>query len=325
MKCHTPIQAALEKKYRHDAVDMGCSSCHADHRQVGEKVEKTPHYLNSKQPDLCLTCHEAGDAKLAEAHRKQPWETSTCTGCHDPHASDAPKLMPPVAHGPFGARKCESCHQTAQDGKVRLTAPTSRDLCFGCHEETRNRFQNAAFKHSLLVTEPNSCVDCHDSHVAARPHALRKPVNALCAGCHATVAGGKKFVHPPVAASCTACHDAHASGFAKELHAQGNDLCLECHGENAVKLMQESGPMKLFGGRATLPPKTFEELRYLTLSRDHSRGHPFPNHPVQAAAKDGKPEINCLTCHTPHASDAGPRLFVTDTPSSTELCVRCHK
>ena len=118
LKCHTPIQAALEKKYRHDAVDMGCSSCHADHRQVGEKVEKTPHYLNSKQPDLCLTCHEAGDAKLAEAHRKQPWETSTCTGCHDPHASDAPKLMPPVAHGPFGARKCESCHETAQDGST---------------------------------------------------------------------------------------------------------------------------------------------------------------------------------------------------------------
>lgn len=324
MKCHAPIQATLQRKFKHAAVEMGCSSCHSDHRQELEKEKKSSHYLIAQQPDLCLTCHDAGDAKLAAAHHNQPFEKSRCTGCHDPHASDVPKLIPAQQHGPYEARQCDGCHKPPKEGKVSLAAAASNELCLGCHDDMKKRLGEAKSRHTLLADE-NSCVDCHDPHATNRPHFLKGSQPALCNGCHADIAEGKKFVHAPVAIACTTCHDAHASGFAKNLHAQVNDLCLECHGANAVQLMQEAGPMKLFGGRVTLPPKTFEELRYLELSRDKTRGHPFPNHPVLAEAKDGKPEITCLTCHRPHASDGGPRLFVTETPASTALCAKCHK
>lgn len=324
LKCHAPIQAILQRKFKHAAVEMGCSSCHADHRQAPAKEKESSHYLTAQQPDLCLTCHDAADAKLTAAHRRQPFEKSTCTSCHDPHASDVQKLIPVQQHGPYEARQCEGCHKPPKEGKVTLAAATANELCLGCHDDLKKRLTDAKSRHTLLGGE-NSCVDCHDPHASNRPHFLKQPQPALCNGCHADVTAGKKFVHAPAAIACTVCHDAHASGFTKNLHAQVNDLCLECHGTNAVQLMQEAGPMKLFDGRVTLPSKTFEELRYLELSRDKTRGHPFPNHPVLAEAKEGKSEITCLTCHKPHASESSPRLFVTDTPASTMLCAQCHK
>ena len=104
LKCHQTIQAALKRKVRHQAIDMGCDSCHLNHRDKKAAPAKTEHYLNAAQAEVCSGCHDYKEEKVVKAHKGQPFQTSTCGGCHDPHASDLPKLMAAHAHGPFGAR-----------------------------------------------------------------------------------------------------------------------------------------------------------------------------------------------------------------------------
>jgi predicted CXXCH cytochrome family protein len=320
LKCHSPIQAVLQKKVKHAALDMGCSSCHIDHRQPAAGAERLLHYLNAKQPGVCLTCHDAADQKLAASHRGQPFEKSQCTGCHDPHSSDVAKLIPAEQHGPYGARQCEGCHQPAKDGKIVLAAASANELCFGCHDDMKKRLDGAKSKHTLLA-DGNSCVDCHDPHASNRPHFLKQSQAALCNGCHADVAGGKKYVHEPVRTSCVFCHDAHGSDFPASVQAGTQELCLGCHGPNAVKILAGQEPVALFGGRVTLPPRPFETLRYLDLASDGKTGHPMLGHPAFAPAAKGKPEMNCLTCHLAHGAEADRRLLVTDKGA---LCLKCH-
>jgi predicted CXXCH cytochrome family protein len=82
-------------------------------------------------------------------------------------------------------------------------------------------------------------------------------------------------------------------------------------------------PFKLFNGRVTLPPKPFEKLRDIRLTRGNTYGHPLQQHPVYIPATEKKPEYNCLSCHTSHASATGLRRWNYDTRD--ELCRECHK
>ena len=322
VRCHGGLRAALQKKVVHAAVEMGCTACHVEHRRSGSRTTSA-RYLNQPQPDLCLTCHDATDAKLVAAHRAQPFQKAVCTRCHDPHSSDQPKLVPSQGHGPYAARQCESCHQAPQGDKVRLAA-SSNELCFACHQDFRQKLAGLKFRHTLLASEANSCLDCHDPHASSLRYSLKGPDKDLCTTCHPGTLEGGRFQHEPVRVSCTFCHDAHGSNAPKNLHAPLNALCLECHGQNAPLIVQSEAPTLLFGGRVTIAPRTFGELRWLQIQLDKRKGHPFPNHPVFVPAEGAKAEVTCLTCHRPHAGDGSPRRFVTGRADTNSLCVRCH-
>ena len=322
LTCHSAIKQKLDEPVVHAAVEMGCESCHLNHREPGLTAPKP--YLNDQQPDLCLTCHDAEDSAIVTAHHGQPFAKARCTSCHDPHAAALPKLIPAEQHGPYGARQCEACHQPPKDGAVQLTAATTAALCFGCHEELKQRFEGAPHKHSLLAGDPNTCADCHDPHGSEHPYYLVKDAEQLCLDCHGEVIAGKKYVHEPVRRSCVLCHDPHAEANEKQLYAAGNDLCLECHGGNAAKIVRTSKPFALFGGRATLEPGTFENLAMLLLREGGTVGHPLASHPVKKPAEADKPAMNCLTCHLPHGAKMSRDLLVTDTAKVNDLCLRCH-
>ena len=326
LKCHAPIERVLQRKNKHAAVDTGCESCHLNHRAPGAAKSKNAHYLTAEPPELCLTCHDAKDKQIAAAHRGQPFEKAVCTGCHEPHASDGPKLTPARAHGPYEARQCGGCHKApTTDGKVVLTAESASGLCFTCHDDFKKRIDQASSKHTLLSTDPNSCRDCHTPHASDRGYFLKKSAAALCIDCHAELVAGKKFVHQPVQTSCALCHDPHASNARKNLYAAGNDLCLACHGPKAGEIISAKAPVALFEGRVKLAPGAFEDLKYLELTPDGKLGHPFPKYPVRVDPGGDKPEITCITCHLPHAANGGRQLLVTETSNSAKLCVRCHK
>jgi len=327
LKCHASIVRALQRRNRHAAVETGCETCHINHRTSGGGGSgKAAHYLTAEPPELCLTCHDAKDKQIAAAHRGQPFEKATCTGCHDPHASDGAKLTPARAHGPYEARECGGCHKVpTADGKIVLTAESASGLCFTCHDEFRKRYEQASGKHTLLVSDPNSCRDCHTPHASDRNGFLKKDVAALCNDCHSGLFAGKKFVHQPVRTSCALCHDPHASNGNKSLYAPGNELCLACHGPKASEIISAREPVVLFDGRVKLAPGAFEDLKYLELTPDGKLGHPFPKHPVRAEAEGSKQEITCITCHLPHAANGSRQLLVTETSNSTKLCIRCHQ
>jgi predicted CXXCH cytochrome family protein len=146
-------------------------------------------------------------------------------------------------------------------------------------------------------------------------------ISVLCTTCHAEVAT-KEFVHEPVKKNCTLCHNPH-TGLREGLRAQGNTLCLECHSEAGKSKFETDGPVKLFQGQVTLPPRYFPNLQLLALRND--RGHPVANHPVLRSQDADWPEVTCMVCHKPHGADKSPALLVHESDDTYALCQRCHQ
>lgn len=94
LECH---EAKGKGKYVHSAAAMGCTSCHS------ASTEKDITKVDLVQPEeqLCFACHE----RLENTFVHKPYGSGKCTSCHDPHASDYPKLL--VAPG---NDLCLSCH-----------------------------------------------------------------------------------------------------------------------------------------------------------------------------------------------------------------------
>lgn len=142
------------------------------------------------------------------------------------------------------------------------------------------------------------------------------PVRAACTSCHSGLTEGKKHVHSALRAPCTVCHDPNESRLPHLLRAATNDLCMECHaGEFGT-----AATVTLFNGSVKLPRASLGDLRPLAVRE----GHPVPDHPVFASAGIGQREINCLSCHTPHASDGSPDLLVSGAAGRKGLCGKCH-
>jgi predicted CXXCH cytochrome family protein len=324
LKCHAPLGEALKKKAVHAAVEMGCESCHIDHQKPGENAGKKPSYLNAAQPELCQSCHDLKDEKISKAHHGQPAGKSECTGCHNPHSSDAPKLMQANVHPAFGADTCDSCHKPPEGGQIRLVTSGANELCYQCHAEQKERFEGAKSKHSLLAADASSCVSCHNPHAAAQPRLLKKAQPELCNDCHSVVAD-KKFIHQPAQAGCTLCHNPHASDSPKNLHAAVNAVCMECHSSGSAGVVKADVPLRLFGGKVTLAASPFRMVQLLALKPDAAFGHPMPSHPISKSAEKDKAELNCVTCHNPHGGNGSTKRFQTETASSSPLCGKCHQ
>ncbi len=331
LKCHDQIAAVLQKKFKHEALEKGCLSCHMDCREITPTSNRhlfPAHYLKANEPGLCLGCHETGEKDLVVVHKNQLFGQTRCSSCHEPHASNSPKRLPDVSHGPFASRKCEACHAAPVDGKVQLIAADIEELCYSCHEDIKKRIGSAKYRHQMvskeksLIKNQSSCLECHDAHATNQEQLLKKKEQVLCSSCHLDLTAGKKYVHEAVSASCIFCHDAHASDVPKTLHVPVQELCLGCHGANAERIARSTQPFLLFGDRASVPPGTFKQMRNIGLSKDGKTGHPTQGHPIYVPAKANRAELNCLSCHVPHADESSPQLLVRKYASA--MCTYCH-
>jgi predicted CXXCH cytochrome family protein len=156
-----------------------CSICHTD-------IPK----IRAAQPQLCLGCHDAKSAKLAAAHRGQPFQAAICTHCHDAHASNAAKLIYEIPHGPFAGRHCDECHSEPVDEKVQISGGNVKDLCLTCHVVIGNRLASSKSAHAAMP-----CTACHTPHASNyRPH-LKIARDALCRSCHRGQSANTAFSH----------------------------------------------------------------------------------------------------------------------------------
>ncbi len=198
LKCHSAVAQAIERGGAHAPARNSCGDCH-----VPKEKAVAAHQLKKAEPGLCLECHPADSEKLAAAHQGQPFATSVCTNCHDPHASKARKLIYESAHGPFAGRRCDECHSTPEDGKVRLIAAKVSEICFTCHVQLKNRVEEAKSRHQVVVS--GACTECHTPHASRFAHHLRRPEEKTCQRCHTGAP------HEGAESNCASCHDAHAS------------------------------------------------------------------------------------------------------------------
>lgn len=146
-------------------------------------------------------------------HKHKPVADGTCTACHDPHASDAVKLL--------------------------ITKPLF--LCLRCHADIKEEVTKAVSRHGVIETE--GCTPCHEVHGSMKPKLLTKNFSnkfsgkfnddlyQLCFSCHndtlatsqlankeeTNFRDGKTNLHyihvvkPSKGRSCKVCHELHGA------------------------------------------------------------------------------------------------------------------
>ncbi len=106
-------------------------------------------------------------------------------------------------HGPYAAKLCNACHQSAARGQ--LVAP-KQELCFHCHEFKVTK----QYVHGPLAS--GDCTACHNPHGSRYRYMLPSESDDFCLRCHEQAAVARNPAHQQeTEARCTTCHDPHAS------------------------------------------------------------------------------------------------------------------
>ncbi len=326
LTCHNTGVNIPKGGSRHPALDMGCETCHSIHKSGDPMKREFAYHLTKDAPTLCLGCHDANDADLAKAHRNQPFAKADCLQCHDPHQSAKPMLAQKFLHPPYAAMGCETCHAPAKDGQVVLTTPDVKSLCVICHADQAKQILTAKVQHPGAQGD---CTVCHNPHAGTSPAFLQPSPVEVCLVCHSDLAekGKEAYPHQPAfQQGCAICHMPHGGVNPNLLRVSDiNSLCLECHGPNAnPQAVKGTDLVAIFNGKVELPNDYFKKVPILPLKE--GLGHPIANHPISGVAKlENKTTIqmNCLSCHQPHASTK-PGLLVKDEEPNMAFCTRCH-
>jgi predicted CXXCH cytochrome family protein len=105
-------------------------------------------------------------------------------------------------HGPYAARLCNACHESAATNALVLP----RDqLCFKCHEFRTDK----KYVHGPLAS--GGCTACHDPHSSQYRYLLVSESDSFCFYCHDRDRVLSISAHEGIEQQCTTCHDPHMS------------------------------------------------------------------------------------------------------------------
>jgi len=146
MSCH---KGGLRMRWpgsQHDANDVACTNCHANHKPEDDvRVRET-------QASVCFACHKEKRAEFNKISH-MPLETGkvVCSDCHNPHGAPGPKL---------------------------LVKNTVNETCFECHADKRGPF---LWEHQPATED---CTSCHNPHGSNITPLLKSRPPFLCQECH---------------------------------------------------------------------------------------------------------------------------------------------
>ena len=236
--CHADKRAADIRGKVHSPAVRNCVKCHDPHASDNKDQLLKAVSGDSKDSNLCLTCHRTG--------------------------MDVPKGGSRHAALDMGCDTCHITHKTGERGKREFDFHLTKDapaLCIDCHDPKDVAIAKA---HQNQPVAGSDCLTCHDPHQSAQPKLMAKFTHAPFAGgqcdtCHAAAKDGKvvltqadaksicvtchaekteqiakaKVQHPGAMGDCTDCHNPHAGnspGFPKP---NAVAVCLGCHTEQA--------------------------------------------------------------------------------------------
>jgi predicted CXXCH cytochrome family protein len=195
-----------------------------------------------------------------------------------------------------------------------------------CHDDQAKKIDSAKVPHPGAQSD---CTSCHTPHASRTPRLLTpNPVEA-CLTCHDNQAQAyktKKVLHDPVFnQKCSICHEGHGGTRDKLLRDNLETLCLTCHGPDAKALAgkdADAGMETILGKAVTLPAGYVAKAPKISLNA--GLGHPVPMHPVAGVdPRDKSKQLNCISCHDPHAGD-GKNMLTSKDSNVRELCGSCH-
>jgi predicted CXXCH cytochrome family protein len=295
--CHTEPFEQIEAKGTAHKTEVGCASCHPQHKPHGENTILS-----------CRTCHP----RLQKLH----YTSEPCTPCHAPHAPLEVNLQSRKEVKPV----CLSCHSPVGRFMEYNPSKHSEVDCAECH------VKHGEFKDCMACHEPHSedmtyadCLRCHSPHKPTDIAFAREVNPAHCSSCHEDVSatvetkgGAHKTevncvschkAHPPqeegVIPECGLCHDPEESD-----HYQVNG-CVSCHDPHApmdldFSRIEQSKPACLSCHEDI--DQAMQEAPSKHLEVDCSRCHP-----------DHGGKKTCDSCHQPHSPDM-----------TTPDCLVCH-
>ena len=281
--CHADLKKPA--KSVHAAIALGCSSCHKTVEGKSHPAQKGSIILTQNMPGLCYSCHDESKFKGKSVH--QPVSGGMCTGCHNAHQSNYPKLLMKDIPG----------------------------VCYSCHKESK--FKGGKSGHTNI----GMCTGCHNPHASNSSKILKSDQPDVCYNCHDKAKFTKKNVHKIIpTGGCTPCHTPHISDNPSLLIMNNiYDLCVTCH------VPQSKGQHITASVIAGANKRKYHPIRGVTDPRFPGKPKkiPDPNRPgkeieVFDPANPGK-EMTCLSCHNPHSSDFR-KLFPV-----ASVCKLCHQ
>jgi predicted CXXCH cytochrome family protein len=105
-------------------------------------------------------------------------------------------------HGPYAAKLCNACHESAA---ANTFVVPREQLCMKCHDLRLNK----KYIHGPLAS--GGCTVCHDPHSSRYRYLLVSESDSFCLHCHDRQAIERNGAHQGVDGQCTDCHDAHMS------------------------------------------------------------------------------------------------------------------
>ncbi len=263
--CHADKKAADIKGKVHSPAVRDCVKCHDPHASDNKNQLLKPVSGDTKEANLCLTCHNVG--------------------------MDIPKGGSRHAALDMGCDTCHVTHKTGEPGKREFDFHLTKDapaLCLDCHDPKDEAIVKAHQNQPFAAAD---CLTCHDPHQSALPKLMAKFTHAPFAGgqcdtCHAPAKDGKVVLTQADAKSlCVACHADKAEQIekAKVQHPGAMGECTDCHNPH--------------GGRSPGFPKPDAVNVCLGCHTEQAEQHKkkFRHQPAFTQG--------CTTCHEPHGND----------------------
>jgi predicted CXXCH cytochrome family protein len=157
------------------------------------------------------------------------------------------------------------------------------------------------------LLDKTGCLNCHEAHAAREKKLLNVPEARLCGQCHTDTASYQaKLAEQAKQAKAAARTSVQKGDFTHEPVQSGN--CSACHVPHA----SDSGRLM----------RTASVVDGCGTCHDWLKHN---SHPMGEKTRDTRNKnlsVNCLSCHRSHGT--GYRYMLT-FPTSTDLCVQCHK
>jgi cytochrome b subunit of formate dehydrogenase len=219
-------------RYSTDMELPSCASCHGDTHTMMAATNPLSPMHESRQGEVCGTCHGSGQPAPAGVRTIRPIEAYTASV----HAAE-------VVKGNHGA-SCSDCH-TAHS-PLQAANPASSihrenvpATCGACHPEITASFENSI--HGLAasrgVKDSPVCTDCHGEHRILGVDADGSPVSAtnipirVCGPCHSDVGLNEKY---GLAEEHVPSYEDSFHGLAARGGSQRVANCASCHGVHNI-------------------------------------------------------------------------------------------
>ncbi len=238
LTCHGDKKAADINGKVHPPAVRDCLKCHDPHASDNKNQLLKAPSGDSKESNLCLTCHNIGTGVPKDGSRHAALDMG-CDTCHTTHKAGDPAKREFAYHLTKDAPQlCIDCHDPKDAALVKAhqNQPFGTADCLTCHDPHQSKEPRLMAKFTHMPFEAKQCDTCHQPAKDGKVVLTQKNARDLCVTCHqeqAKLIEAAKVQHLGAAGECTSCHNPHAGNNPGFVQPSPVTACLNCHAEQA--------------------------------------------------------------------------------------------